>query len=144
MVWHWQLARARRRAQLAWLACLAVTVLVFEDFPPPAPPSDFGLPGIGFKPSFILSGRPPSVLARRMFWLEANFFPHAIRSPEEKGGLKRMREEWSRVQCRIVQEVQFGCNLVLASPSSIHPPAFHSAVSTLKQNEHHYFTAVRI
>ena len=82
------LALAVGAGELAFLACLAVTVLVFEEFPPPAPPSDFGLPGIGLKPSFILSGRPPSVLARRMFWLEANFFPHAIRSPEEEGRTK--------------------------------------------------------
>ena len=79
-------------------------------------PSDFGLPGIGFKPSFILSGRPPSVLARRMFWLEANFFPHAIRSPEEKGGLKRRRE----MEPRSMQKRARGAVWLQSGPN--HPP----------------------
>ena len=62
------------------LACPAVTVCVFADFP-----SDFGLPGIGFKPSFVLSlSVLRALLARRMFWLEAKFFHHAIRSPEKE------------------------------------------------------------
>ena len=134
----------RRRSQLAWhvlrsLFLFSRTLLL--------PPSDFGLPGIGFKPSFILSGRPsvrvrprPSnVLVRGQLFSSR----HSVAGGE--GRTKTKERNGAAFNAELCKRCSLAAIWSLPpSPSPIHPPAFHSVVSTLKQNEHHYFTAVRI
>ena len=100
----------RRRALRAWRVLRSLFLFSRTSL---LPSSDFGLPGIGFKPSFILSGRPPSAVRPR----PSNVLVRGqlFSSRHSAAGGEGRAKKWSHVQCRIVQEVQFGCNLVLAS-----------------------------